>query len=247
MSQGDWRNWGNHPLAVGVTVAAAFLSIYSYFENRKLLGIRTVVPVEVAQQGTTQPSPPFESPTEQKKPRPLSADLTKHQPAEPGQITEHRDQGEQVAGLPATSPSREEESAPAITQPEVERVDDPAAAASEDGLANTASRWLGLWEGEGTQFNSRQRWSIQMDLTSESLGRIVGSIRYPSLSCGGDLILTGADEDAWTMREHITYGSNCYTGGTITLVPQSTGRAQWLWHYPQGELGAQAEVRKRGE
>ena len=216
MSQTDWRNWGNHPFVVGVTVVAALLSIYSYFENRKpSSGTRELVPVEAAQEVTQ-----FQNLADQKKARPILTDQAAHKPDEA-------------------------EPAPAASQPAVERVDDSVASVAEGGLAITSSRWLGRWEGVGLQFNPQQRWSIQMDLTSESVGTIVGSIRYPSLNCGGDLVLAGVDESTWTMRENITYGGNCLTGGTITIVLLSANRAQWLWYYPQGELGAQAEVRKQ--
>lgn len=107
------------------------------------------------------------------------------------------------------------------------------------------SRWLGRWEGEGRQFTPRQQWRIQMELAL--VGPVAGTIRYPTLDCGGDLVLIEANESTWKLRENITYGRNCITGGTITMVSLSASRAQWLWYSPQGELGAQGEVKKQDE
>lgn len=130
-----------------------------------------------------------------------------------------------------------------VSQPEEESM----TSSSKGNVSRTESLFLGRWEGSGKQFNSRQRWQLQMNITSEFLGSTVGSIRYPSLRCGGDLVLTDVHEGKWTMREDITYGTNCITGGSITMTPTSPGQAKWLWYYPQGELGAQADVRQQSK
>lgn len=134
---------------------------------------------------------------------------------------------------------------PIANQSEAEPQEETIASAPESGLVRTESSFIGHWEGEGKQL--RQRWRIQMKITSESPGRVVGSIQYPSLRCGGDLVLTEVRESTWTMREDITYGSNCITGGSITMASTGPNRAQWLWYYPQGGLGAQGEVRRQAE
>jgi hypothetical protein len=135
--------------------------------------------------------------------------------------------------------------APADNESAAEQDEEQNAATPEDGAEGTESDFLGRWEGEGRQFDSRQQWRLQMNIASESLGSVVGSIRYPSLRCGGELVLIKVHQGIWTMRENITYGSNCVTGGSITMEPTFSNRARWLWYFPRGELGAQAEVRKR--
>lgn len=160
---------------------------------------------------------------------------------------------------PIVDPSEPSAPTPALDSPE--RVDlqtepDPvssppaeesASSVSEGDASSAESLFVGRWEGEGRQSSPRQRWRLQINITSESLGSTVGSIRYPSLRCGGELTLIKVQESTWTLREDITYGTNCISGGSITMASTGPGRAQWLWYYPQGELGAQGEVRRQGD
>ncbi len=123
--------------------------------------------------------------------------------------------------------------------------EEPRAEAPERNAANV-DRFIGRWAGYGRQFSPRQRWRLEMDINAATIGNVVGTIEYPSLRCGGELLLTSANEDRWTMRENITQGAgNCVDGGSITMEIRESGQAQWNWYDPQGTLGAQGEVSRR--
>lgn len=130
---------------------------------------------------------------------------------------------------------------PAADQEAAEPSEESAASAQDDAME---SRFIGRWEGSGRQFSPRQQWILEMEITSDAVGTTVGTISYPTLRCGGNLFLRVADESTWTMRERITYG-RCITGGSITMTLEGSDRAQWLWHYAEGGLGAQGQVQRQ--
>jgi hypothetical protein len=51
---------------------------------------------------------------------------------------------------------------------------------------------------------------------------VVGTITYPSLTCGGDLILRAADGKRVELLERITFGT-CHDRGVLTLTPAQGG------------------------
>ncbi|MEA2599534.1 MAG: hypothetical protein QOF89_526 [Acidobacteriota bacterium] len=162
---------------------------------------------------------------------------------EEAQLSTNQPQLAEVAVSPESPDSAATQTAaePAAGQVVAEPSEEPAASTPDDA---TESRFMGRWEGTGKQFSPRQQWNLEMEITSDAVGTTVGTISYPTLRCGGDLFLRAADKSTWTMRERITYG-RCTTGGSITMTLEGRDRAQWLWHYAQGELGAQGEVRRQ--
>jgi len=65
------------------------------------------------------------------------------------------------------------------------------------GLTDSLS---GVWEGNGRQ-NSGSEWSIKITAKNGNY-----SIEYPSLSCGGKLLLISENSCGATFREELEYG-----------------------------------------
>ena len=90
--------------------------------------------------------------------------------------------------------------------------------------------FAGPWKGEGTQSDQAGRWTIALTLADGGQGTVVGTITYPSLACGGDLILRGADGGRVELLERITFG-DCVDEGVVTLTP-SGGGLDFAWRGP---------------
>lgn len=60
-----------------------------------------------------------------------------------------------------------------------------------------------------------------------------GSIRYPSLGCGGNLELIRVDGKAAWYRENLTSGKDkCIDGGTVQMRPHALGDPNsWDWRW----------------
>ncbi|HEX8244491.1 MAG TPA: hypothetical protein VF541_13375 [Longimicrobium sp.] len=85
-----------------------------------------------------------------------------------------------------------------------------------------APGFVGSWKGSGQQSDHPGEWSIALTLADGGRGAVVGTITYPSLTCGGDLILREADGGRVALLERITFGE-CVDGGMITLTPAGGG------------------------
>jgi hypothetical protein len=104
---------------------------------------------------------------------------------------------------------------------------------STNRIGVVPARLGGLWEGEGYQFSTQQRWTISMALQPGRSRRIAGTIAYPSLACGGELTLLTASRSEVRVREDITYG-NCVDNGSIVVRPAAGGRLDWKYYLPDG-------------
>lgn len=80
----------------------------------------------------------------------------------------------------------------------------------------------GSWKGTGSQSDRPGTWTIALTLASGGRGSVVGTITYPSLACGGDLILREADGGRVELLERITFGE-CGDRGIVTLAPAAGG------------------------
>jgi len=81
----------------------------------------------------------------------------------------------------------------------------------------------GSWKGTGSQSdNPGVEWTIALTLAGGARGSVVGTMTYPSLSCGGDLILREADGGRVELLERITFGT-CVDRGVLTLAPSQGG------------------------
>ena len=92
----------------------------------------------------------------------------------------------------------------------------------------------GSWRGHGTQSNPPSEWTIALTVAGGGRGSVVGTIAYPSLACGGDLILRAAASDRLELLERITYGG-CVDRGIVTLTPAAGGLA-FDWREQQGPM-----------
>jgi hypothetical protein len=89
----------------------------------------------------------------------------------------------------------------------------------------------GSWKGTGSQSDQPGvRWTIAFTLGDGAPRDVVGTITYPSLQCGGDLILRGGDGRGIELLERITFGE-CVDHGIITLsqVTDVEGGLSYHW------------------
>jgi hypothetical protein len=84
--------------------------------------------------------------------------------------------------------------------------------------------FTGSWKGAGSQSDEAGEWTIAYTLADGRPGAVVGTITYPSLECGGDLILRNADREHVELGERITFG-DCVDHGIVTLTPAARGIA----------------------
>ena len=81
----------------------------------------------------------------------------------------------------------------------------------------------GSWKGTGSQSDEPGvEWTIALTLADGARESVVGTITYPSLECGGDLILREADGGRAELLERITFGT-CVDRGVVTLAPARGG------------------------
>jgi len=99
------------------------------------------------------------------------------------------------------------------------------------------SGFMGSWKGTGSQSDQPGvKWTIALTLGDGASGEVVGTITYPSLQCGGDLILRGGDGRGIELLERITFGE-CVDRGIITLADArdaSEGRLSYQWRDAAG-------------
>jgi hypothetical protein len=113
--------------------------------------------------------------------------------------------------------------------------------------ANLSASYIGVWEGTGSQSSSS--WTISITLTPGTVNSVVGTIAYPSLSCGGTLTLHRIKTQSIELDERFTYGSRQCTPGRVVLQRSSDEQNQleYKWLFPDGREGATGSVRKIGK
>ena len=98
--------------------------------------------------------------------------------------------------------------------------------------------WLdGQWEGTGYQKDNGHNWTI---LLTADIDRGIYKIEYPSLSCGGEWVLSEIDGQRAVFTEKITDGIfRCANLGKVIVTPVDQNHISftWFWHSTQ-ELGA---------
>jgi hypothetical protein len=88
-----------------------------------------------------------------------------------------------------------------------------------------SAAFQGSWKGTGSQSNQPGvEWTIALTLTDGARESVTGTITYPSLECGGDLILREAEPGRVELLERITFGS-CVDRGVVTLTSSRGGLA----------------------
>lgn len=102
--------------------------------------------------------------------------------------------------------------------------------------------FVGVWQGMGIQSDQPDTsWSITAAITGGQPGAVVGTIAYPSLTCGGDLVLQSGTADSLVVRERITFG-DCLDGGTITLGWRSPGYLDYRWRSEKSDVTARGQL-----
>lgn len=102
-----------------------------------------------------------------------------------------------------------------------------AAGMSSASQRGVSAQFIGTWNGEGTQVNPAAEWSIEAVIVGGPVEQ-VGTISYPSLQCGGVLLLRSAGANWLEVGEDITYGE-CEDDGIITFTPMADGRLRYAW------------------
>ncbi|HET7462901.1 MAG TPA: hypothetical protein VFJ82_16730 [Longimicrobium sp.] len=107
--------------------------------------------------------------------------------------------------------------------------------------------FVGSWRGIGEQSNEPGRsWTIAVTIAPGRVGDVVGMITYPSLACGGDLVLQSVDGDSLVAREHITFGS-CVNDGIVTLRRRPAGPPLiFAWRLETSDLTAFGQLSPAG-
>ncbi len=108
-----------------------------------------------------------------------------------------------------------------------------------------SNQYVGTWKGDGVQDNGG-KWSILIAITPGEVNSVVGTIAYPSLSCGSELTLRRVGDRSIALFENLTYlGNNCISRGTVVLKPTSSSdRLEYNWFYPDGKLGGKGSIEK---
>ena len=105
--------------------------------------------------------------------------------------------------------------------------------------------WNGRsWTGTGLQENPENTWPVTVLFTGGNVGEIIGTIDYPTLGCGGEIILTEVNTEddfgSFWAQEHITYGQdNCIDGGSFFFSLAESGLyLHFNWTSPSGPTTA---------
>lgn len=102
----------------------------------------------------------------------------------------------------------------------------------------------GSWSGSVTQSEPSQTYPMEMQLFGAK-----GNIGYPSLGCGGNLLLLRVDEGkTFVYRESLTYGRDkCIDGGVVQIRRHSLGGdTNWEWRWDGSGVTVRGVVRGSG-
>jgi hypothetical protein len=89
--------------------------------------------------------------------------------------------------------------------------------------------YIGEWTGFADQYNGGA-WPMEMTITGGKVGEQIGTINYPSLGCGGELILMEIRINELVLREKITSGWRCVNNGIIYLGLDGEGLSFYWDH-----------------
>lgn len=104
--------------------------------------------------------------------------------------------------------------------------------------------WVGAWAGTVSQPGSPP-YSIELTLRREDGPTLVGSVRYPELGCAGVLSPQTGPAGELRLRERISPPTpSCVSGGAMSLRQRRDGLLDWQWFWPDGRLGATAQLKR---
>ena len=125
----------------------------------------------------------------------------------------------------------------------------PASAPPLKSLADrTPPSYVGVWQGSVVQKAPARSLTALVALSGGDAGAVVGTIAYPSLSCGGELWLLAVYADAIQLAETITYGEErCLGHGIITATLGRDGGLQFQWRDAMRPVTAVGTLPRRSE
>lgn len=111
----------------------------------------------------------------------------------------------------------------------------------------------GTWTGTVQQYADEARgaredtYPVELTLTAGAVGPVVGTIDYPTLGCGGELVLVAVNIDSVELSENITYddtsdGNSCAEDGGIILRFVDAESIEWTGFWPDGTPGGKATL-----
>ena len=104
------------------------------------------------------------------------------------------------------------------------------------------------WTGTGLQENPANTWPVTVVLDGGNEGEVIGTIDYPTLGCGGEIILTEVNTEdnfgSFWAQEHITYGQdNCIDGGQFLFhLSEGAFLLNFNWTSPSGPTTATGQL-----
>jgi hypothetical protein len=137
---------------------------------------------------------------------------------------------------------RPDNAAPPDDSPPTSEAPSSSGTALPDTFAGTT------WTGTGQQENPTNSWPVTVSLTGGNEGDVIGTIDYPTLGCGGEIVLTEVNvEDnfgSFWAQEHITYGQeNCIDGGRfLFFLSEGAFLLNFDWTSPSGPTTATGQL-----
>jgi hypothetical protein len=112
----------------------------------------------------------------------------------------------------------------------------------------TPSSYVGVWQGSVVQKDPARSSTALVALSGGDAGAIVGTIAYPSLSCGGELWLLAVYTDSIQLGEVITYGEErCAGRAIVTVMVARDGSLQFQWRDMLRPGNSAGTLPRRGE
>lgn len=275
MAGSEWRNWGSHPLVVIITVIASVLSIYSYLSagarnagtvpmaSQSAVGTRESSPQPVEQDASTVPLLALGQPAAgsgQSLPRVDGKATTATPPSTPRVNPGDRsDSSERRSGGSGGGLAAPRASSPVAQQLTVDpgprgpnlgslpTVGAPTVGSGGPSFdVEVSTGFNGSWSGLVEQVRPPMRYPVELEISSNAVGSVAGMIDYPTLGCGGQLILRRVQGTKWELREMLTYGAaKCVDGGLTLLEWMDASEVRWSWSDQRGSTEASAVLKAK--
>ncbi|MBL7519546.1 hypothetical protein I6A84_15915, partial [Frankia sp. CNm7] len=111
---------------------------------------------------------------------------------------------------------------------------------SSAGAAALPSGMVGTWSGTLTQSatadRAEEKYNVTLTLRGGEVGDVVGTSNYPTIPCGGDLVLEQTGTRVQVTEQITTGTENCADEVTVFLELESTGTL--LYHFDDAGFGA---------
>ena len=100
----------------------------------------------------------------------------------------------------------------------------------------------GNWRGFITRQDTGNRHAVGLTLKDSAVeGKVAGSISYPGLGCGGQLIAVATDGDTIIVREKLKFGlDRCKPDTLLYLTPVNKNTLNFVFHTASTTLNTHA-------